>query len=108
MFREGFSLKIVRLPRTAWLGMAILLSCLALLAVGNSHSPGPALAASTRQPGNTLYSLPPHTSSTNAPAEPATPCSGPASYTITAGTDILIPGTTDAHNNCDDCVTVIT
>ena len=110
MFGKASKLKrkIVPLPRTAWLIIAIVFSCVAVLAAGNSISSRSALAASTQQPKNISYALPPRSSSASAPLETGTPCSQPGTYTITPGTDILIPGTTDIRNNCDDCVTVIT
>src|SRR6266536_4890590 len=36
----------------------------------------------------------------------ATACPG-NQYTITPGTDTIVPGTTDTGNHCDDCITTI-
>jgi hypothetical protein len=31
----------------------------------------------------------------------------PSQYTITAGTDAIVPGTTDSGSHCDDCITMV-
>jgi hypothetical protein len=40
------------------------------------------------------------------PTPTPTPCPGDQ-YTITPGTDAIVPGTVDSGNHCDDCATVV-
>jgi hypothetical protein len=48
----------------------------------------------------------PTPTSTPTPRPTPTPCQ--ANYTITTGTDPIVPGTTDIGSHCDDCVTPLT
>src|SRR5207302_10072871 len=58
-------------------------------------------ATATASPSPTATRTPTPTSTPSATACPGN------QYTITPGTDTIVPGTTDTGSHCDDCITTV-